>query len=57
MHHLVTYSFDTTNLLSAITLDVGQVFNVKVHTTASIDDVKYNKKEVILSVSYCVDML
>ena len=57
MHHLVTYSFDTTNLLSGITLDVGQVFNVKVHTTASIDEVKYNKKEVILSVSYCVDML
>lgn len=41
---MITYCFDITNLLLAITLNGSQMFNVKVQTTSSIDYIKYNKK-------------
>ena len=33
------------------------MFNIKVQTTKGIDNVKYSKKDIILSVSYCIPML
>lgn len=43
--------------LSAVTLNGDHMFNIKVQTTKGIDNVKYSKKDIILSVSYCIPML